>query len=301
MSDPVDAEDLVLEEERVLDLVRRHVPGVHRVMSVDETGHRARTYLVDADIVLKTQRQTRIRPETSLAKEVFLLQTLHKESTVSVPMVLGYGNDEGMEYTVMTRMPGFAMRTLDIDDAHRHVALEALGVTLRRIHSLEQQSFVASGHFDGALTENDVNRTLRVSFADAIEVLGATPVGWTFALSPEQVAMRLLEALPDEHDVEVLHANPGPQHTFLHADSSTFSGLIDFGDAYASHPVFDFRPWRSPGDQEKVLSGYTSEAPVNEGFMSTWRASLVLGLFRVAGRKGTADAMPDLARWLAHT
>ena len=64
-----DAPDPVLTDAVVLGLVQRHVPNAHAVTGVDESGGEARSYLVDASLILKTQRPHRLRPRTSLAKE----------------------------------------------------------------------------------------------------------------------------------------------------------------------------------------------------------------------------------------
>jgi hypothetical protein len=70
------AADPVLSPDTVLALVHRHVPDAAAVTGVDESGGEARAYLVDDDMVVKTQRPHRLRPRTSLAKEAYLLDTL---------------------------------------------------------------------------------------------------------------------------------------------------------------------------------------------------------------------------------
>lgn len=55
------------------------------------------------------------------------------------------------------------------------------------------------------------------------------------------------------------------------ARTYTISGLIDFGDAFISHPALDMRRRAGPQDREAILSGYTSEGPVSDAFMGTWR------------------------------
>ncbi|HZU77457.1 MAG TPA: aminoglycoside phosphotransferase family protein, partial [Dehalococcoidia bacterium] len=65
-----EAPDPVLDDAIVLALVRRHAPRAAGVTEVDESGGEARAYVVDGDIILKTQRPHRLRPRTSLAKEV---------------------------------------------------------------------------------------------------------------------------------------------------------------------------------------------------------------------------------------
>jgi len=62
------AADPVLSPATVLALARRHLPAAAAVTGVDESGGEARAYLVDDDVVVKTQRPHRLRPRTSLAK-----------------------------------------------------------------------------------------------------------------------------------------------------------------------------------------------------------------------------------------
>lgn len=144
-----DAPDPVLTDDVVLSLVRRHVPSAHAVAGVDESGGEARTYAVDGDNILKTQRPHRLRPRTSLAKEVFFLGQLAAHAQVSVPRVLGYGREGTIEYTCMTRIPGVAVVNTTLTEDAQKAALRRLGATLRRIHQVEQKPFQESGLFPG--------------------------------------------------------------------------------------------------------------------------------------------------------
>src|ERR1043166_2046928 len=107
--------DPVLDGAVVLNVVRQHLPSAAAVTGVDESGGEARTYAIDDHFIFKTQRPHRVRPRTSLEKEVFHLQQLAERAPeVSVPRVLGYGHDGDLEYILMTRMPGVAMRQVTI-------------------------------------------------------------------------------------------------------------------------------------------------------------------------------------------
>jgi hypothetical protein len=111
-----DAPDPVLPDDVVLKLSRQHTSDAQAVTDVDETGGEARTYMIDETLILKTQRPQQLRPRTSLSKEVFFLNQLAAAAPdLSVPRVLGYGREQTfdgtvVEYTLMTRMPGIAMR-----------------------------------------------------------------------------------------------------------------------------------------------------------------------------------------------
>ena len=69
-----------------------------------------------------------------------------------------------------------------------------------------------------------------------------------------------------------LHTNPAVTHTFVDAGTGAFTGLIDFGDAYIGHPIFDLWYW-GPAEKEPLLAGYTVDAPVSEACMAVFRAA----------------------------
>src|SRR5262245_62199342 len=146
------AADPVLAEQTVLIIVRLH--GVHcsAVTSIDETGGEARAYVLDDNLVLKTQRPHRLRPRTSLAKEAFFLRQLAAYPDIVVPHVLGYGRHEMIEYLVMTKMQGVPALSVELAGKQRIAVLHQLGRTLRRLHALPQASFYGSGLFPGTRT-----------------------------------------------------------------------------------------------------------------------------------------------------
>jgi len=76
--------------------------------------------------------------------------------------------------------------------------------------------------------------------------------------------------VPDAEILTALHSNPGPEHVFVKADG-TFSGVIDFGDSYISHPICDFRstPVR---DRGMLLAGYQSITKLSSNFKQMWNA-----------------------------
>jgi hypothetical protein len=92
---------------------------------------------------------------------------------------------------------------------------------------------------------------------------------------PRRVADAALVALPDTTAFVALHSNPGPEHTFADPATQTYTGTIDFGDAYISHPALDLRRWKDPADRDALLTGYLAAGPVEETFMSVWRVTQV--------------------------
>ena len=153
--------------------------------------------------------------------------------------------------------------------------LHQLGRTLRRLHAIPQAPFYGSALFPGNRTLEEFVARVRANLAHAVQVIGATPHLWRLDVSPADLASRVLAALSASVDLVALHSNPGPVHTFVRPDTLDFVGLIDFGDAYISHPALDWR-WPTHADRVALLHGYGDETPVTDEFMATWRAALVL-------------------------
>jgi hygromycin-B 7''-O-kinase len=297
-----DAPDPVLAPELVLSLARRHVPDVQAVTGVDESGGEARTYALDDQIILKVQRPQQLRPRTSLAKEVFFLKQLEAFPAISVPRVLGYGRESALlEYTVMTRMQGVAMRQVSLTEDERAAILFALGATLRRIHAIPQAPFSESELFPGDRTFAAVQQRFREYFAELVEMFQAKGHPWPLDLSLQEVGERVVASLPENQERVALHSNPYLEHTFIDAQAHTYLGTIDFGDAYLSHPAFDLRRWNRPAERDALLRGYTAEAPVSAAFMATWRAVMILGdvIVMVSSPERAAQAADDVAELLA--
>lgn len=272
-----DAPDPVLDDGVVLSLVRRHVPGASAVTGIDESGGEARAYEIDDDVIFKTQRPHRARSRTSLEKEAFFLQQIAAAPAISVPQLLGYGREgEYIEYLCMTRMPGVALRTVSCDGEARRQVFREVGRTLRRIHALPQPPFAESGFFPGDRTHADFRRRFEVLFANAVRTIDEQDGAWTLDDTPDGIARRVLAALPQSDQRVALHSNPTAVHIFVGPQGCEFEGLIDFGDAYVSHPALDLRQRGRFEDRAAVLEGYTADEPVSEQFMTAWRAVMVL-------------------------
>jgi hygromycin-B 7''-O-kinase len=297
-----EAPDPVLSEEVVLSLVRRHVLTAQALRGVDESGGEARTYAIDEDLILKVQRPQQLRPRTSLEKEVFFLRQLEAVPDISVPRVLGYGHDSTLlEYTVMTRMPGVAMRHVAFSEEERAAVLVQLGRTLRRIHTLPQLPFAEQALFPGDRTFPAVQSRFREHFVELKEHFEMEGIPWPLSVSLPEISERVLASLPTNEERVALHSNPYAEHTFVEPETKHYVGLIDFGDAYLSHPAFDLRRWNRPPEREALLRGYTAEAPVSDAFMATWKAAMVLGDVIVMARypDRAAQAADDLEYLLA--
>lgn len=301
-----EAPDSVLSEETVLSLARRHEPNAQAVTKVDESGGEARTYLIDDALILKTQRPQQLRPRTSLEKEVFFLNQIAAQAPdLSVPRVLGYGREGRLiEFTLMTRMPGIAMRHARLDDAARQAVLERLGRTLRRIHALPQQPFVQSELFPGDHAFVDVQTRFGRYFGDLADEVRYEHLPWAFDLTPEQLGARALAALPHTRERVELHSNPYLEHVFVDPTTGAYSGLIDFGDAFISHPACDLRRWTRPADREALLHGYAADGPVGDDFLATWLVlrivtdATVMAYYAERAPERAAEATQDLRQAL---
>ena len=272
-----DAPDPVLGDKRVLALVRQHVPNAVAVTGVDETGGEARTYAIDDNLIFKTQRPQQLRPSTSLKKEVLFLQQLEGMEGIRVPKVIGYGHPEPLiEYTLMTRMPGIAVRNTDLTGEPRREMLKNLGRMVRHLHAIPQEPLRASGLLFSDQSPVDVRWRMGSMFDTIAEMIQKRGLNWDYSISPEQVGRRVMACFPDTWEIVALHSNPGPEHTFVDPVSGKLTGIIDFGDAYFSHPTHDLRRFRAPEDRVAVLSGYFEESPASDEFMAAWNVACAI-------------------------
>lgn len=296
-----DAADPVLDAPAVLAIVRRHVSAAVAVTVVDESGGEARTYAIDDDLILKVQRPPQVRPRTSLAKERFFLDRLAGVAGVRVPTVIAGGSaGPGIEYTLMTRMPGVALAAANIDSAARRHALRALGRMLRLIHAVPQQPIFDARIIPGDHTPADVRGRFGTLFDEAVALASRAGVEWPAALEPQRLGRAAMRALPDVDAIAALHSNPGAEHAFVDPHSGRLTGLIDFGDAYFSHPVHDLRRFRSPADRAAVWEGYVADAPVSRNFEQTWRVACVLAAMTavVNDPHCRSDALDELSKFI---
>ena len=194
------------------------------------------TYAIDGDLILKTQRPNRLRPRTSLAREVFYLRQVEGRADISVPRVLGYGREGDVEYTLMTRMKGLPVSRATLSESERRGVLLELGRLLRGLHRLPQEPFFNSRLFPGDHTPVDFRWRLGNLFDETVEKLCKSGQTWSGPLEPQEIATRAMRALPDADEWVALHSNPAPEHAFVDPGARRLTGLIDFGDSYFSHP-----------------------------------------------------------------
>jgi aminoglycoside phosphotransferase (APT) family kinase protein len=118
----------------------------------------------------------------------------------------------------------------------------------------------------------------------------------------DEAIERAMGAVPDTlTDAPVLlHSNPGATHVFVDPSSARLTGLIDFGDAYVSHPALDLRRWPDPADRVTLLEGYLDGTPASPEFTLMWTIAMVQADLAaiVAGSPHAAEAARDLAACL---
>lgn len=293
-----DAPDPILESDVVVDLARRHVPKAELVTAVDESGGEARVYIIDDHLVVKTQRPHRVRPRTSLAKEAELLGVLQSVA-LPVPDLYGYGQVAGIEYLVMSRMPGVAVVHTSLPAEARQRMLFDLGRVLERLHTIPTDPLQEHGRFP---TEDTMRCHVAEALNDGARYVVEAGAYWPFPdMSPDHVASYALAALPENDRRSVLHSNPGPTHTFVDAVTGSFNGLIDFGDAFISHPAWDLRRW-APQERAALLAGYEADRVTDPSFLQTYRIiAIAMDLVQLASEKSALRqaAEADLAEHLA--
>lgn len=277
------APDQVLPAALVLSLARPHLPAartVHRVLEVDESGGEARAYLLDGGLVVKTQRPPRLRPRTSLAKEAALLSALAGPLAGRVPELFGYDQVETSsgpaEFIVMSRVPGRAVAALPPARRARRDVLRELATVLRAVHATDVTALRAAVALPEDHDAVGLRRRLELRFADLVEDLDGEPGRWPLPMPAARVTARAVDALPSRMAQlpVVLHSDPGPTHVFTDA-SGAFTGLIDFGDSYASHPALDLRAWPDPQDRIALRECYLDGEPATAEWDAVWTVAMV--------------------------
>ncbi|WP_156810898.1 phosphotransferase family protein [Arthrobacter sp. FB24] len=302
------APDPVLPKDLVLDLAGRFLPdgnnGADTRFDVDESGGEARAYMLGSGIVVKTQRPHRLRPRTSLEKEAHVLSLLAGPLAGRIPRLFGYGREDTaagpVEFLVMSRIRGCA--ALHAGLPAREALLASLADVLRSVHAADVTGLRDSGLLPADVDSAALRGRLQLGFADACDGFAAHRDRYAGAGAPERIAIAAVDALAgltDESPV-LLHSNPGPTHVFV-GDGGLCTGLIDFGDAYASHPALDLRSWPDPADRIVLHEAYTGGRPTTRGFDAVWTVVMILAdLNAMLHRADLAEAAGrDLALRLA--
>ena len=140
-----------------------------------------------------------------------------------------------------------------------------------------------------------LHQRLEFGFADLVDALDEHPDPVALPLPAAEIAAQALAALPTSFDTSmvVLHSNPSPNHVFVDPDRGTMTGVIDFGDAYTSHPALDLHRWR------RRPTGSVTGSRRHGGavdFDHIWTVAMIYTDLAViaAGSPHTGDAIADL-------
>jgi len=213
-----------------------------------------------------------------------------------IPALFGYAQTDtaagGVELIVMSRVAGRPVRHLTMPTGARG---RLIGEVARLLHAVD----VAAPPVGGLVPVDDgwaaLHRRLEWGFADLIEALAEPPAGARLPVPAERVAAAALAALPTGTPWRpvVLHSNPGPTHVFADP-AGAFTGVIDFGDAYVSHPALDLRSWPNPADRVSLRAAYLDGEPAGSDFDAVWTVAMVYTDLKVlAGRPALAVAAGD--------
>ncbi|MGK5112851.1 MULTISPECIES: phosphotransferase family protein [unclassified Geodermatophilus] len=302
-----EAPDPVLPSELVRELAGPHLPSGVQLdggMQVDESGGEARVYLFDRSdaaggVVVKTQRPHRLRPRTSLRKEAALLEALTGPLAGRIPDLYGYDRvataDGPVEFIVMSRVPGRPVGLRPLPPVARQGLLRAVAGVLRVVHALDATQLQVDGILPTVEGGAGHRARLEANFADLVERLEQQRDRWPLEVPPARVAELAVAALPERLDQPSvpLHSNPGLTHVFT-GPAGDFTGLIDFGDAYAAHPALDLRSWPDPEDRLLLREAYLDGRPAGVEWNAVWTTVMVLA--DMAALTGpTMHAAPALA------
>jgi aminoglycoside phosphotransferase (APT) family kinase protein len=278
------ATDPVLSQDIVRRLAGRFLADrtLTGGFEVDESGGEARVYLLGEDIVVKTQRPHRRRPSTSLRKEAEVLDLLASSLSDRIPRLHGYGTAEtemgAVEFLVMSRVPGRPVVHRPVTGARREQLLADVAATLRGVHAADLREMHDPGLFpdSGGDDAIELHRRFRDGFADLVDVIAVHPGRWSLSASPDEVMSAALAALPSTlvRAGVLLHSEPGPSHVFVDAAGS-FTGVIDFGDAYRSHPALDLRGWPDPADRVTLSAAYLGSDSADTEFEAVWTVAMI--------------------------
>jgi aminoglycoside phosphotransferase (APT) family kinase protein len=255
--------DPIFDENQILDIIHKYVPTAKTLKSIDEDGGEARVYIIDNNVVLKVQRPQQLRSSTSLEKEVFFLNQLEKETDVVAPRVLGYGKDGTLEYICMTKIQGIKVEYTRLIRDEKTALLLVLGKELRKIHGIDQSTIKKSGLFP-CDDPPDLKERIKRRYQSALMKKKDSISSHELDLSSAAIDKEL-QNINDVDTFVGLHVNPYICHILVDEKTHQYTGLIDFGDAYIGHPIFDMWYWKVES-RKTLLKGYTSERPVSAAF-----------------------------------
>jgi aminoglycoside phosphotransferase (APT) family kinase protein len=212
--------------------------------------------------------------------------------------MLGYDEvdtEQGtVEYICMTRVPGVAARHVTLSTEGRHAVIRELGTVLRVLHATP----VDTGQLPTDAHADALRQRLVYGFGDIADVFAEQGTAAAALPAPlDELIDRAIAALPDPLTPVALHSNPSPTHVFVDPATGRFTGVIDFGDAYASHPALDLHRWPDPADRVLLREAYLDGAATHMQFDRVWTTAMIYTDLAVIASSSayTPDAAVDLA------
>jgi hygromycin-B 7''-O-kinase len=172
-----------------------------------------------------------------LAAERAVLERVGGRLGVATPEVVAAGDLDGWPYLVVTRLPGRPLDALwpALDAPARLRAARAVGALLRRLHAVlppAASALTPPGGWDAFLVERAATTLARQRALG----LPARDLATLEARLPSLLAAaRAAAAGP----ARLLHTEIGPGHV-LSDERGVPVGVLDFGDALAGPPAYDF-------------------------------------------------------------
>jgi len=165
----------------------------------------------------------------------------------------------------MTRIHGIKVEYTKLSLNEKNALLLVLGKELRKIHSMDQSPFFKSGLFpcdDPPDLKERIKRRYQSVLMKNKDNISQQKIDQAITLIDKE-----LENIKDVDTFVALHVNPYICHIFVDEKTHQYSGLIDYGDSYIGHPIFDMWYW-SVKSRKKLLDSYTSEKPVSAAFQN---------------------------------
>src|SRR5215475_3210938 len=200
----------------------------------------------------------------------------------------------------MTRMRGVAARHITVETDARNAVLREVGAVLRTLHAVPVNAMRVPTDADATA----LRRRLENGFGDIADTAASHETRSTLLPLPlDEAIKRALAGVPDSLTQQpvVLHSNPSPTHVFVEQANGRFTGVIDFGDSYASHPAFDLHRWPDPADRVVLRDAYLDGAAASAEFHRMWTIAMIYTDLALIASDSThaVNAATDLAVRLA--
>ncbi len=182
------------------------------------------------------------------------------------------GDVDDISYQVIEKLSGDTVQFYlkEHPEKEEQLVME-MGKTMARLHKITVNGF---GPFDNEQAKNGNLRGLHQSLKDAINAGLEENLERlvTYDILTKEVADKMKKLFDDNEllnsDVSVLIHNDFADWNLL-TDGNTISGIIDWDECVAGHPIQEIACWSTFFDPKRIksfLKGYFSETPVYDNF-----------------------------------